>query len=121
MLKNWHRVITVLPEGPLELLLRGAGGGDVDGEEELLEVYVAVLVGVEGPEDVVAELLGVARREEHLVHVDELDRRQPPVGAVLLEPLVPLLYRVLVVPRVRLQELEVLLRQPLLALDAPHA
>ena len=41
----------VLPERPLELLLRGAGGGDVDGEQELLEVDVAVLVRVEGPEN----------------------------------------------------------------------
>ena len=39
----------VLPEGPFELLLGGAGGSDVDGEEELFEVDVAVLVGVEGP------------------------------------------------------------------------
>ena len=72
------------------------------------------------PEHVVAELLGVARGEEHLVHVDELDGREAAVGAVLLEPLVPLLYRVLVVARVRLQELQVLLRQALLALDATH-
>ena len=42
---------TVLPERPLELLLCGAGGGDVDGEQELLEVDVAVLVRVEGPGD----------------------------------------------------------------------
>ncbi len=109
-----------LPECPLELLLGGAGGGDVDGQEELLEVDVAVLVRVEGPEHVVAELLGVARREEHLVHVDELDGRQPPVRAVLLEALVPLLDGVLVVARVGLQELEVLLAQALLALDATH-
>ena len=43
--------LIVLPERPLELLLCGAGGGDVDGEQELLEVDVAVLVRVEGPED----------------------------------------------------------------------
>lgn len=49
-----------------------------------LEVDEAVLVHVEGAEDVVAELLCVAAREEHLVHVDELGGRQLTVGAVLL-------------------------------------
>ena len=52
-IQMWKRFFchSVLPERPLELLLRGAGGGDVDGEQELLEVDVAVLVRVEGPED----------------------------------------------------------------------
>ena len=48
--------LIVLPERPLELLLCGAGGGDVDGEQELLEVDVAVLVRVEGPEDMVISM-----------------------------------------------------------------
>ncbi len=108
------------PEGPLELLLRGAGAGDIDGKQKLLEVDVSVLVGVEGAEDVVAELLSVARREKHLVHVDKLDRRQSAVRAVLLEALVPLLDGVLVVASLRLQKLQVLLGQALLALDAAH-
>ena len=50
-----------------------------------LEVDVTVLVHVERPEHVVAELLGVAGREEHLVHVDKLDRRQLAVRTVLLK------------------------------------
>ena len=66
-------ITSLLPESPFELLLGGAGRGHVDGEQELLEVDVAVLVRVEGPEDVVAELLGIPRGEEHLVHVNELD------------------------------------------------
>ena len=49
-----------------------------------LKVDVPVLVHVEGAEHVVAELLRVAGREEHLVHVHELVRRQAAVGAVLL-------------------------------------
>ena len=118
MVRHCH---SFLPERPLELLLGGAGGGDVDGEEELLEVDVAVLVRVEGPEDVVAELLGVARGEEHLVHVDELDRGESAIRAVLFEPLVPLLDGVFVVTCVSLEELQVLLGQTLLGLDTTHA
>jgi len=113
-------VHVVHPEGPFQLLLRGARRRDVDREEELPEVDEAVLVRVEGSEDMVAELLGVAAREEQLVHVHKLGRGQPTVGAVLLEPLVPLLDRVLVVAGVGLEELEVLLGQTLLGLDAPH-
>ena len=41
-------VHVVHPVRPLELLLRGAVGADVDGEQELLEVDVTVLVRVEG-------------------------------------------------------------------------
>ena len=69
----------------------------------------------------VAELLCVATREEQLVHVNELGRGKPPIGAVLLEALIPLLDCVLVVARVRLEELKVLLTQALLALNAAHA
>jgi len=54
----------VHPESPFELLLGGAGRGHVDGEQELLEVDVSVLVGVERAEHVVAELLRVATGEE---------------------------------------------------------
>ena len=50
-----------------------------------LEVDIAVLIHVECAEHVVAELLGVPRREEHFVHVDELGRRQPAVWTVLLQ------------------------------------
>ena len=51
-----YQCLIVLPERPLELLLCGAGGGDVDGEQELLEVDVAVLVRVEGPENRVTSM-----------------------------------------------------------------
>ena len=72
------------------------------------------------PEHVVAELLGVARGEEHLVHVDELDRGESAIRAVLFEPLVPLLDGVFVVTCVSLEELQVLLGQTLLGLDTTH-
>ena len=113
-------ITSLLPESPFELLLGGAGRGHVDGEQELLEVDVSVLVGVERAEHVVAELLRVTAREEQLVHVHELGRGEAAVGAVLLEALVPLLDGVLVVSGVRLEELEVLLAEAGLALDASH-
>ena len=112
--------LSLLPESPLELLLGGAGGSDVNGQQKLLEVDVAVLVGVERAEHVVAELLRVAAGEEELVHVYKLGRSQAAVGAVLLEALVPLLDRVLVVAGVGLEELQVLLTEARLALDAAH-
>ena len=109
------------PESPFELLFWRPRRGDVDGEQELFEIYEPIFVGVKGAEDVVAELLCVPTREEQLVHVDELGRGEPPIGAVLLEALIPLLDCVLVVARVRLEELKVLLTQALLALNAAHA
>ena len=60
-----------IPECPVELFFWTAAGGDVYGQEELLEVYVAVLVGVERPEDVVAKLVGVAGGEALAVDVHE--------------------------------------------------
>ena len=109
------------PESPFELLFWRPRRGHVDGEQELFEIYEPIFVRVKGAEDVVAELLCVAAREEQLVHVNELGRGQPAIGAVLLEALIPLLDCVLVVARVRLQELKVLLAQSLLALNAAHA
>ena len=68
----------------------------------------------------VAELLGVPAGEEKLVHVHELGRGETPIGAVLLEALVPLFNCVLVVSGVRLEELQILLAQAWLALDTAH-
>ena len=110
----------VLPEGPFEFFLWRSRAGDVYRQQELFEVDEAVLVGVEGSEDVVTELLGVPGGEEHLVHVDELDGGQPSVGAVLLEPLVPLLDRVLVVTGMGSEKVQVFLGQALFTLDAAH-
>ena len=109
-----------LPEGPVELLLRAARRGDVDGEEELLEVDEAVLVGVEGPEHVITEFVGVPRREALAIDLHEGRGGQLAVWAVRLEALVPLLDRVLVVAGRRLEELEVVLRQPVLASLGAH-
>ena len=109
-----------LPEGPFQFLLGRSRARHVNGEEELLEVNVAVLVGVEGAEHVVAELLGVARWEEHLVHVDKLDGGQSTIGAILLEAFVPFLDGILVVASVSAEELEIFLGKTLLALDASH-
>ena len=53
--------------------------------EPHLEVDVAVLVHVERPEHVITELLGVARGEEHLVHVDKLHGGELAIRTVLLK------------------------------------
>ena len=79
------------PERPVEFLLWTPVRGDVDGEQELCEVDVAVLVRVEGAEDVLAELGGVARREELGVDLDERRLAQLSRGAVGYEAVVPFL------------------------------
>ena len=77
-----NSVSTHIPECPVELFFWTAAGGDVYGQEELLEVYVAVLVGVERPEDVVAELVGVAGGEALAVDVHEGLGGQPVRGVI---------------------------------------
>ena len=79
------------PERPVKFLLWAPVGGDVDGEQELSEVDVAVLVRVEGAEDVLAELGGVARGEELGVDLDERWLAQLARGAVGYEAVVPFL------------------------------
>ena len=79
------------PERPVEFLLWAPVRGDVDGEQELGEVDVAVLVRVEGAEDVLAELGGIARREELGVDLDERRLAQLSRGAVGYEAVVPFL------------------------------
>ena len=110
-----------LPEGPFELLLSCSSTGHVNGQQELFEVNVTILVSVEGSENMIAELLSIATREKHLVHVDELDRGQSAIGAVLFEPLVPFLDGIFVITRMSLEKLQVLLGQALFGLDTTHA
>ncbi len=81
------------PEGPIELLLRTSTGGDIDGQEELLEVDVAVVIRVEGPKDVIAELIGVARRKTFAVDVHEGFGGEATVRAVTHETAVPFLIK----------------------------
>jgi len=59
-------------ERPLELLLRLPCRGDVDCQQELLEVDLAAVVRVERAEHVLAELVGVALREEAGIDFEEL-------------------------------------------------
>ena len=63
-------------ERPLELLLRFARGRDVDRQQELLEVDLAAVVRVKRAKHVLAELVGVALREEARVDLEELGPRQ---------------------------------------------
>ena len=76
------------PEGPLQLLLGGARAGHVDGQQELLEVDEAGVVGVEGAKHVLAEAFGRARGEEVLVDLDELLLGEVALRAVLLQMVV---------------------------------
>ena len=57
-------------------------GGDVDGQEELFEVYVPVLVGVKCAKYVLAERRCVSRWEELAVDLDEGGLAQFSRGAV---------------------------------------
>ena len=115
-----YREKKALPKSPFQFFFWSSSTGDVNGQKKLFEIDETVLVCVEGSENVVAELFRVSAGEKHLVHVYKLDRRQPAVGAILLEPLVPLLDRVLVVARMRTQKVQVFLGQTLFALDATH-
>lgn len=133
------------PECPVQLLLRTAAGGDVDGKQELLEVDVAILVGVESAKHMVTELVGIARRKALRVDLHEGLGRQLAVGTVALEASIPLLWGracndshsggtcaddpgrsltyldgVLVISRAALEELEVVLAQTVLAALLTH-
>ena len=81
----------IWPERPVEFLFRASRRGDVDGQEELLEVDESVVVGVEGPEDVIAELVRVSGGKALAVDVHESLRGQATVGAVAHEPTIPFL------------------------------
>ena len=68
----------------------------------------------------VAELTGVSRWETLAVDLHEADRVQVAVRAVLLESLVPLVDGVLVVMSVCLEEIHLLLGEPILGRLVPH-
>ena len=57
----------------------------MNGEEELLEVYVTVSIFVKVSKDIITELLGVCRQEARAVNVHEGLGREAAVGAILLE------------------------------------
>lgn len=77
-------------EGPLQFPGGLPGGGHVQRNDVLLEVQRAVVVGVEGAEDVPRVALGVAVGEEAGVDLLELLGRDAPGRTLLLEVLVPL-------------------------------
>ena len=86
---KWHDFF--LPECPTQLLLRCPTWSDVNSKEKLSEVNVAVSIRVEGPEDVVAEVPGIATREALAVDLDKGGWSEFSVGAVRDETPVPLL------------------------------
>ena len=58
-LKNKYLEVWLEPEGPIQFLLWRTSGCDIDREEEFLKVDEAIVVAVESPEDMRAELLGI--------------------------------------------------------------
>ena len=101
--------LSILPESPVEFLLGTTAGRDVYGKEELLEVDEAVLVRVEGAEDVVTELVSVACGEALAIDLHEGGWGEAAVRAITFEAFVPLFDRVLVITGAGLKELQVLL------------
>ena len=79
------------PECPIKFLTCTAIGGDVDGQEELFEVYVPIFVGVKCAEYVLAECRCVSWWEELAVDLDEGRLAQFSRGAVWYEAGVPFL------------------------------
>ena len=63
----------------------------MQGQHELPEVNGAAVVGVEGPEDVLTEFVGIPIGEHLAVHGHKLILGQLPAGTILQESLVPLL------------------------------
>ena len=108
------------PESPIKFFLRTAIARHIDSQEELLEVNDTILITVEGPEDMITELPGIAGREALAVDLHEGRGVQPSIRTVRHEPLVPLLDGVLVILGVHHEELHVCLRQPVLAALCPH-
>ena len=76
------------PESPIKFFLRTAIARHIDSQEELLEVNETILITVEGPEDMITELLGIASREALAVHLAKGGRSQLACWAVRYEALV---------------------------------
>ena len=80
-------------EGPLQLVLQLAAGGDAQRAQKLPEVDGPVSVGVKCPEHVLSKLPRVAVREKVAVNLLELLHGQLAVGAIFEEAFVPFLNR----------------------------
>ena len=83
--------VSFLPECPIQLLFWRSTWCDADSKKELFEVDVAVSIRVERPEDVVAEVPGIATWEALAVDLHKGWRAEFSVGTVWDETLVPLL------------------------------
>lgn len=70
---------------PLELLFGSTGGCDVDCLEKLLEVDFSTVIRVKGSENVFAELVSVALREETRIDLKEFVSRQLTIRTVSLK------------------------------------
>lgn len=70
---------------PFEFLFGSTGGRDVDRLEKLLEVDFSAVIRVKGSENVFAELVGVALREETRIDLKEFVPRQLTVWTVSLK------------------------------------
>ena len=113
-------LVPFLPESPVQFLFGAPAGGDVDGQEELLEVDEPVLIGVEGSKNVVTKLVGVPRGEALAVDLHEGRGRELAIGAVTFETFIPLFDCVLVVASAGLEELKVMFGQTVFAAFLTH-
>ena len=83
------------PESPVKLLFRTSAWSDIDSQEELLEVDVSVVIRVEGPKHVIAELIGVAGWKAFAVDVHEGFGGEATVRAITHETAVPFLKKMI--------------------------
>ena len=72
------------PKGPIQLLLWRTSGCDIDREEEFLEVDEAIVVAVESPEDMRAELLGITWIIKHKLSTMPRASKEPILSTLTL-------------------------------------
>ena len=93
--------VMFLLESPVEFFLRRPSRGDINSEQELLEIYEAIVVAVKSSEHMGTEILSLPSRETLAVDLHEQGGRQLSIWAVLHEPLVPLGDGGLIIPGVQ--------------------
>ncbi len=83
--------MTGIPESPIEFLLWLSTRCDINGQKKFFKVDEPVVIRVERPKHVVAELVGVAHRETFAVDVHESFGSKTTIRTVAHEATVPLL------------------------------
>ena len=106
-----QKPIIILPESPIQFILRSPTGSDVDCEKELFEIYEPIFILIKSSKHMITELFRISSEKTISVDVHERVWCQLSIRAVLLEPLVPLNDGVHTVVGVGSQVLQVLLGQ----------